>query len=131
METLLSHSFTPSEKAFLGKMNKQARLWLSATWWFRVILFLGRRCGILDGHFTDQRFIISATSCWHASECRHCQDTAVRWPQLWATAERNWRTQKYKNVNSVFFLSSSSRYSFLTNVYIYIYPGSALSASKK
>jgi hypothetical protein len=38
-----------------------------------------------------------------------------------------------QRINSVFFLPFSSRYSFLTNVYIYIYiyPGLALSASKK
>ena len=65
MESPLCHSFRPSENAFMGKMDKQEKFWLSATWKVRVILFLRRHCGILDGHLADQQIIISATAFGH------------------------------------------------------------------
>lgn len=65
MEAPLSHSFRLSEEAFLGKMDKQEKLWLSAIWKVRKILFLGRHCGILDEHCADQLIIISTTACGH------------------------------------------------------------------
>jgi hypothetical protein len=129
METPLSHSFRPSEKAFWRKMDKQAKFWLPATWQFRVILFLGRHCGILDGHCADQQIIISATACGHVEGV-----DIVNIP-LFSGHNSEQKQQEIgghsqdKEMNSVFFLPSSLRYSFLTSVYIYM--ALALTASKK
>ena len=110
METPLPHSLRHSDEAFLGWMDKQAKLWLSATWKFRVILFLGRRCGILDGRCADQQIIISVTAFGHV------QSVDIFNITLFIGHNSEQRQQEIgvhgqdKEMNSVFFLPSSLRY---------------------
>ena len=118
MKTPLSHSFRTSEEVFLGKMDKQATLWLFATWKFRGILFRGRRCGILEEHFADQHFITSTTACCHEESVSIVNIPLFGGHNSEQRQKETGGNSKDREVNSVSLLPTSSRYSFLTKGYI-------------